>query len=163
MEIAVLGISNAGKSTLVNLISRGEFSEDMVPTIGFNMRKFKKGSVSIKMWDLGGQDQYRQMWERYCLGMQAIVFVVDSTDASKFDTAREELRALMAKPRLGHIPLLVLCNKNDLSNARPKEEILAHLDLVGIKGREVATYSISCKDSVNIDVTLQWLVAHASS
>lgn len=85
MDIAVLGLQNAGKSTFVNVISvslsaysltpqRGAFSENMIPTVGFNMRKFKKGQVSIKVWDLGGQVQYRQMWERYCHGMTAIVY-----------------------------------------------------------------------------------------
>ena len=95
----------------------------MIPTVGFNMRRFKKGQVSIKMWDLGGQVKYREMWERYCLGMQAIVFVVDSADESTFDDAREELEVLISKPRLGGIPLLVLCNKNDLPDAQSDEYI----------------------------------------
>lgn len=28
-------------------------------------------------------------------------------------------------------------------------------------GREVCVYSISCKSQTNIDITLQWLTAHA--
>jgi hypothetical protein len=30
----------------------------MIPTVGFNMRKVTKGSVVIKLWDLGGQARY---------------------------------------------------------------------------------------------------------
>jgi ADP-ribosylation factor-like protein 8 len=28
------------------------YTEDMIPTVGFNMRKVTKGKVSIKLWDL---------------------------------------------------------------------------------------------------------------
>lgn len=81
----------------------GQFSEDMIPTVGFNMRKITKGNVTIKvgaayrparwrvtvtsgsplpsvrarsrpqLWDIGGQPRFRSMWERYCRGVSAIV------------------------------------------------------------------------------------------
>lgn len=43
--------------------------------VGFNMRKVSKGNVTIKLWDLGGQPRFRSMWERYCRGVSAIVYV----------------------------------------------------------------------------------------
>jgi ADP-ribosylation factor-like protein 8 len=60
---------------LLGLISLqvGEFTEDTIPTVGFNMRKVNKGNVTIKFWDLGGQPRFRGMWERYCRGVSAIV------------------------------------------------------------------------------------------
>jgi small GTP-binding protein len=73
MELTLVGLQNAGKSTLVNVIANGSFSEDLIPTVGFNMRKVTKGKVTIKLWDLGGQPRFRSMWERYCRGVQAIV------------------------------------------------------------------------------------------
>lgn len=33
----------------------------------------------------------------------------------------------------------------------------------GLKDREVAVYSISCKSQKNIDITLEWLTKHAKS
>lgn len=47
----------------------------MIPTVGFNMRKITKGNVTIKVWDIGGQPRFRSMWERYCRGVNAIVYV----------------------------------------------------------------------------------------
>ena len=55
MELSLIGLQNAGKTSLVNVIATGGFQEDMIPTVGFNMRKVSKGSVTIKLWDLGGQ------------------------------------------------------------------------------------------------------------
>jgi hypothetical protein len=52
----------------------GAFMEDMIPTVGFNMRKVTKGNVTMKLWDIGGQPRFRSMWERYCRGVNAIVY-----------------------------------------------------------------------------------------
>lgn len=37
LQIAVLGLQSAGKTSLVNVLSSGQFSEEMVPTVGFNV------------------------------------------------------------------------------------------------------------------------------
>jgi hypothetical protein len=57
------------------------------------------------------------MWERYCRGVNAVVYVVDAADHANVDTAKSELHELLNKPTLGGIPLLVLGNKNDLPGA----------------------------------------------
>lgn len=127
------------------------------------MRKVTKGGVTIKIWDLGGQARFRSMWERYARGVQAIVFVVDAADLDGIDAARQELHDLLSKPSLAGIPLLVLGNKNDLSEALSGSELISQLDLraPGLRDREVCLYSISCKRQKNIDVTLEWLIKHA--
>ena len=58
---------------MFDIFQSGQFSEDMIPTVGFNMRKITKGHVTIKVWDIGGQPRFRSMWERYCRGVNAIV------------------------------------------------------------------------------------------
>jgi len=52
LELTLVGLQNSGKTTLVNVIASGQFSEDMIPTVGFNMRKVTKGSVTMKLWDI---------------------------------------------------------------------------------------------------------------
>jgi len=163
MELTLVGLQNSGKTTLVNVISAGDFQEDMIPTVGFNMKKVTKGNVTIKLWDIGGQPRFRGMWERYCRGVNAIVYVVDSADREKFEASKKELHDLLSKPPLSQIPLLVLANKNDLAEAVELNSIIEIFDLKGIQGREVCCYSISAKNSVNIDITLDWLIKHSAS
>ncbi|KAH0630224.1 hypothetical protein JD844_012978 [Phrynosoma platyrhinos] len=112
----------------------GQFSEDMIPTVGFNMRKVTKGNVTIKIWDIGGQPRFRSMWERYCRGVNAIVYMV-----------------------------LVLGNKRDLPNALDEKQLIEKMNLAAIQDREICCYSISCKEKDNIDITLQWLIQHSKS
>ncbi|TPX70012.1 hypothetical protein SpCBS45565_g02114 [Spizellomyces sp. 'palustris'] len=162
MELTLVGLQNSGKTTLVNVIANGQFSEDMIPTVGFNMRKVTKGAVVMKLWDLGGQARFRSMWERYCRGVNAIVFVLDAADHDKIPAAKAELHQLLEKPQLINIPVLVLGNKNDLPNALTVEQVIDQLELRTINSREVACYSISAKNATNIDITLNWLIKHAS-
>jgi ADP-ribosylation factor-like protein 8 len=161
MELSLIGLQNAGKTSLVTVLTTGFYHEDTIPTVGFNMRKVTKGGVTIKLWDLGGQPRFRSMWERYCRGVQAIVFVVDSSDIENLGAAKRELLELLSRPSLTGIPLLVLGNKNDLADALPASELIARMDLTSIQDREVCLYSISCKRQSNIDVTLEWLTRHA--
>lgn len=163
MELTVLGLQNAGKTTLVNLISTGDFTDDRIPTVGFNMRKVQKGGVTLKMWDLGGQARFRTMWERYCRGVSAVVFVIDAADEDRFETARVELSDILSRPALYGIPVLVLANKSDLPGAvRSTDEIVDIFGLKDIKEHVVSVYSISAKNRTNIDVTLQWLIDHGT-
>merc|ERR1712216_499780 len=104
MELTLVGLQNSGKTTLVNVVATGGFSEDMIPTVGFNMRKVTRGKVTIKLWDLGGQPRFRSMWERYCRGVHAIVYVVDSADPDDIAVSKTELHDLLAKPALERIP-----------------------------------------------------------
>eukprot|EP00039_Didymoeca_costata_P018955 m.335686 g.335686 ORF g.335686 m.335686 type:complete len:191 (-) comp17650_c0_seq1:1035-1607(-) len=163
MELTLVGLENSGKTTFVNVIASGQFSEDMIPTIGFNMRKVTKGNVSIKLWDIGGQVRFRSMWERYCSGCNAIVFMVDAADMAKMEQSKQELHKLLSKEALNSIPVLVLGNKNDLPNAMGVEQLIEALNLKAIENREVCCYSISCKSQVNTDITLQWLIKHSKS
>ncbi|ORY82926.1 ADP-ribosylation factor family-domain-containing protein [Leucosporidium creatinivorum] len=160
-DIALIGLQNSGKTSLVNVLAAGEFSSSMIPTVGFNLRKVTKGNVTFKLWDIGGQPRFRSMWERYCRGVNAIGYIVDSADKDSFPAAKAELHALLEKPELHGIPVLVLGNKNDLDNHAKVDELIAALGLASITNREVSCYSVSAKSQRNIDLTLNWLLKRA--
>ncbi|CAD7684941.1 unnamed protein product [Nyctereutes procyonoides] len=124
MELTLVGLQYSGKTTFVNVIASGQFSEDMIPTVGFNMRKVTKGNVTIKIWDIGGQPRFRSMWERYCRGVNAIVYMIDAADREKIEASRNELHNLLDKPQLQGIPVLVLGNKRDLPNALDEKQLI---------------------------------------
>lgn len=163
MELTLVGLQYSGKTTFVNVIASGNFSEDMIPTVGFNMRKVTKGNVTIKVWDIGGQPRFRSMWERYCRGVNAILYMVDAADLDKMEASRNELHALLEKPPLMGIPVLVLGNKRDIPGALEETALIERMNLLNIKDREICCYSISCKEKDNIDITLQWLIEHSKS
>ncbi|ROW10879.1 hypothetical protein VPNG_05310 [Cytospora leucostoma] len=164
MDVTMIGLQNAGKTSLLRVLSGGEFTIDSIPTVGFNMKKVQQGHVTLKCWDLGGQPRFRTMWERYCRGVNAIVFIVDIADVELLPQAREELHSLMSSPTLEGIPLLVLGNKSDLPDKLTVDELIDAMDLKSIGHREVSCYGISAKEETNLEAVLQWLVkfAHTS-
>ncbi|OAX33867.1 P-loop containing nucleoside triphosphate hydrolase protein [Rhizopogon vinicolor AM-OR11-026] len=156
-EISVVGLQASGKTSFVNVITSGQWSEDVVPTIAFNYRKVRKNAVTLKIWDVAGQPKFRSMWERYCNGVDAVVFVVDSADQEKFDTVRFELHQLLAQSSLAGVPLLVLGNKNDIPSHASVKDLIRDLQLDKIKDRPVSCYSTSMKSKHNLDIVLRWL------
>ncbi|XP_077878709.1 ADP-ribosylation factor-like protein 8A isoform X2 [Ictidomys tridecemlineatus] len=139
MELTLVGLQYSGKTTFVNVIAiqdddnmSGQFNEDMIPTVGFNMRKITKGNVTIKLWDIGGQPRFRSMWERYCRGVSAIVYMVDAADQEKIEASKNELHNLLDKPQLQGIPVLVLGNKRDLPGALDEKELIEKILYCGL-------------------------------
>jgi GTPase SAR1 family protein len=53
LELVIIGLENAGKTTLLNQLISGE-AVQTVPTIGLNVKQVRKGNVNMKVWDLGG-------------------------------------------------------------------------------------------------------------
>ncbi|MCJ1309746.1 hypothetical protein MMC25_003407 [Agyrium rufum] len=177
----MIGLQNAGKTSLLRVLAGGEFTIDSIPTVGFNMKKVQKGHVTLKWsvpktycspgiahppnrnsWDLGGQPRFRSMWERYCRGVNAIVYIVDAADTDALPVAKEELHALLEKPVLDGIPLLVLGNKSDLPNKLGVDQLIDALNLKAVSHREVSCYGISAKEETNLDAVLNWLIARTS-
>lgn len=163
LDITLLGLQNAGKTSLLRVLTGDEFTPDSIPTVGFAMKRVKVKSVTLKCWDLGGQPRFRSMWERYCKGVSAIIFVVDCADSSTIEKAKSELHDLMSKESLQGIPLLVLGNKNDLPEAIGVDETIDVLDLKSITDRLVSCYSISVKEATNLNSVLSWLIARSKS
>ena len=73
------------------------------------------------------------------------------------EEANKNLHQLLEWPSLQGIPLLILGNKNDLDSALTEEELIEILSLRRVQDRQVACFSISAKDQVNLDITVNWL------
>ncbi|KAI9720594.1 MAG: hypothetical protein M1812_002774 [Candelaria pacifica] len=138
MDITMIGLQNAGKTSLLRVLAGGEFTIDSIPTVGFNMKRVQKGHVTLKC------------------------FIVDSADKEALPVARDELHLLLEKSVLDGIPLLVLGNKSDLPEKLSVDELIEGLNLKDIAHREVSCYGISAKEETNLDAVLQWLIARAS-
>jgi len=89
-------------------------------------------------------------------------YVVDAADTEALPVAKEELHALLEKPVLDGIPLLVLGNKSDLPEKLSVDELIEALNLKAVTHREVSCYGISAKEETNLNAVLQWLIKRTS-
>lgn len=67
---------------MMNVLAYGQPVETC-PTIGLNVKVVRKDGVQFKVWDVGGQQQYRSEWGRYTRGCDVIIFVVDTNAVSQ--------------------------------------------------------------------------------
>jgi ADP-ribosylation factor-like protein 8 len=58
------------------------------------------------------------------LTLRSYRYVVDAADSAKLDASKREFKALLEKPQLSSIPILVLGNKNDLPEALTAEQLI---------------------------------------
>merc|ERR1712061_871000 len=125
-RILMLGLDNAGKTTILKQMSQEDISHIM-PTQGFNIKSLVQDGFKLNVWDIGGQKTIRPYWSNYFESSDALVYVIDSSDKRRLEESGGELRELLSDDKLAAIPLLVFANKQDLLQATPANEISEQL------------------------------------
>lgn len=133
-NIIVVGLNNSGKSSVVNHFKQEEDTvamDTIVPTVGFNVEKFKNSNVGFTAFDMSGQGRYRDLWEHYYKECSGIIFVIDSSDKLRLVVVKEELAMLLQHPDIAakRIPILFYANKMDLRDSLSSVKIAAGLNL----------------------------------
>lgn len=94
-EVMLVGLDNAGKTTILEKLQNGGVTnnddEVIAPaaTIGFNVERVDYNGLRFNVWDIGGQDATRQLWEHYFQTANAVIFVVDSKDTARLGNYNE--------------------------------------------------------------------------
>jgi len=162
IDVVLVGLENCGKTTLLNQLSMGE-AFPTAPTIGLNVKQVKKGGVNMKVWDMGGQIQYRPEWSRYARGADAIIFMVDVGKKDALSISKQELHALLEDQGLNGIPMLVVGNKIDVKPHLNQEDIITGLNLDYIATSPWAVTMVSALNGTNISDVIDWLIKRSKS
>jgi len=144
-KVIFLGLDSAGKTTLVSFLQNGTFIEH-TPTMGKEMTKMEVQGIRINIMDMGGQQDFRDLWLHEMADAECVIFMVDASAPERFNEAKIELWKLsdVFKKK----PLIVLANKYDLSPVAQVGEIINVLQLNKINSFEVLP--ISCKTGYGI-------------
>ncbi|EGC37936.1 hypothetical protein DICPUDRAFT_46140 [Dictyostelium purpureum] len=135
LKFLMVGLESAGKTTILNKLGLGEIVTT-TPADGFNIETVEFKNTNFTSWDVGGQDKIRPLWRHYYQNTQCLIFVVDSNDRERIQEARDELQKMLNEDDLGHVLLLVFCNKQDLPNAMLAPEITDKLNLHSLRQRK---------------------------
>lgn len=100
------------------------------PTLHPHSEQLTLGRVNVTAFDLGGHETARRVWSQYCGNVDAICFLIDASDRTRFQESAEELRALMNQEELISKPFVILGNKIDKPSAASEEELRMHLGLL---------------------------------
>jgi small GTP-binding protein len=120
-KIVVVGASSVGKSSIVQRLVQGTFTDDGTSTCGADFYTYScpvnNETVKLQIWDTAGQERFRSISKSYFRNAVGAVLVYDITNMSSFDQLAEWLNDLqtLSAPN-AHI--LLVGNKADLEKDR---------------------------------------------
>ncbi|MCG3224864.1 MAG: GTP-binding protein [Candidatus Heimdallarchaeota archaeon] len=163
VNIVILGLENAGKTTLLRNISGMDFTETFT-TIGLNIELLKYKGLDFQAIDIGGQLQFREtLWQYYTTLAKGAIFVFDIFDKSKFTEAKQWFEYISHRISKKAV-LLFLANKIDLKDEDDTflttEEIINMFELDNIyryPERSFKIWEISAKTGENVDDAISWM------
>ncbi|EFA81020.1 ARF/SAR superfamily protein [Heterostelium album PN500] len=129
-SLIIIGLGNAGKTTLLQVLSKDVLKAHM-PTQRPHMDHFVASNVTFKAWDLGGQQGLRALWRNYTAGSSdssklIVIFMVDTTDPQQLGEAKAELHD--ALEYTNGAPMLIVGSKIDRPGLN-REQLIQALDL----------------------------------
>jgi GTPase SAR1 family protein len=144
-KIPVLGIQNAGKTSLINTLQR-EFKSltKIKPTKGIERTKISFLNKTIAVWDFGGQEKYREDYikkkpEINFGDITDAFYVIDFQDQNSFNESIsyfQEIARLM-KENSPNATVNLLINKID-PEMEKNEEVAKLYQTLGSKFAEIA-------------------------
>ncbi len=101
-KVLVCGLDAAGKTSLLSKFGGRLGISDMIathPTKGVVRMKFGNSKLSLFMWDLGGQEEYRERYlnnpEQYFIQLDLLMYVIDIQDSDRFDESLQYLEKIL--------------------------------------------------------------------
>lgn len=128
-RILMLGLDGAGKTTILYKVKLNE-SVHTIPTIGFNVETVSPyRGITFTVWDVGGQEKIRRLWEHYYQGSSGLFYVVDSSDVERIEESSRELLSIVQDDRMHGVPVVIIANKQDLPNSLSSSQLVDKLNL----------------------------------
>ena len=152
----MVGLYGAGKTTILFKLKRGVVFTS-IPNIGFNVETLEYENISFMVWDVGGQTKIGPLWEQYYKGIDAIIYVVDSNDREKMEESRQQLMNMLSNNLLRNVALLVLANKQDLTDALSSSDVIRELGLDSLRNRNWFVQATCATTRSGIYEGLNWL------
>ncbi|XDV51198.1 hypothetical protein PO909_020123 [Leuciscus waleckii] len=156
IRLLMVGLDAAGKTTVLYKLKLGEVVTT-IPTIGFNVETVDYNNISFTVWDVGGQTKIRGLWKYYYQYTEGLIFVVDTSDHDRIETAAEELKMMLEEDEMRDAVLLVLANKQDLPKAMTVSELTDRLGLHTLRGRQWFVQATCAVQGSGLYEGLDWL------
>jgi len=166
--VIILGLGNSGKTTLLDTLKQDPHAKDS-SILHSNVEELILGNVKLTTSTLpDGNTQIDHVWQDSFSIVDGIIFLVDSTDRSRFDQAKAIINFLLSDERVLNTPFTILGTKNDLQGAISREQLRQVLHVFPIIKEEGAfdpinpkrplqTFMCSVKDHESYGHAFRWI------
>ncbi|MFX1292935.1 MAG: tetratricopeptide repeat protein [Promethearchaeota archaeon] len=121
-KFIIVGDHSVGKTSLIRRFVENRFLDDYRTTIGLNIISHSYNAfgnkINLALWDIGAQRYFKRYRKTYYKGAQAAFIVFDLTSRESFDNVLKWYKELLEFIDDENIPIIIVGNKNDLSNKR---------------------------------------------
>lgn len=160
-NLIIIGLDNSGKTAILNRLKQPNriVPEETTPTIGYQKEEFSRDGVDFEVYDMSGEEKYRDLWTNYASKIHGIIFVVDAADRLRLNVAASELETMLEDKLLPFdAPVLVLANKSDMKEALPPKEIAEIMRLKEMK-RLYSIHKTCALNGEGLETAIEWLTA----
>ncbi len=128
-KIVLIGDARVGKTSLVRRFVSNMFDPSYKITLGTTIMKkevdYLTYNVTLAIWDIGGQEVFRQIRSKYFFGSKGALAVCDTTNTESFKNLPSWVESF--KKEVGDKPIIFLANKCDLKNQQVTEDDMKKL------------------------------------
>lgn len=158
-KLLFIGLDNAGKTSLLTFLEQGPNDVVPKPSVAFDTRAVKYKGVNFDIYDVAGGQKVRDLWKHYYADMDAVVWVIDASDAERFAESKAALQTALKDASMKRdSPILFVVNKADAPGAKSNDEIKAALDLDNsLKGRTWTLQRTNAKKGDGVYEGFKWL------
>lgn len=135
-----IGLDGAGKSTIIDFLREGRFIQH-TPTMGKRKLEIDVEGTRISMFDMGGQQSFRDLWFGEIKTAKCVVFVIDEAAQHRFEEALTEFEKILPEIKKRNLKLLIIANKHDLPNAASISQIIEAFGLLDLENFEIIELS----------------------
>ena len=155
MRLSIIGDSQTGKSSILNVYLGNDFTYDILSNIGIDKQSVEKqmkdgNKIKIIFWDTAGQERFHSLSSGTIKNSQGIIICFALNDKQSFENVvlwLEDVRNVSEK-----IPIVLFGNKCDLVDERKvtKEEIERF-----VKKNDLVYFETSAKEKINLEEGFQ--------
>lgn len=148
----MLGDEGVGKTSLVTRFKENNFNPNYLATIGTAITKKEVEldifSVSLAIWDIGGQEFFQKFHPEYYKGSEGALVVCDVTNFRSFENLPKWVKGF--REVVGNKFVIFVVNKIDLQQIEVQEEHIHNM----VKRFPHSRYKFtSAKDGTNTNDT----------
>jgi small GTP-binding protein len=152
LKLIVFGEGGVGKTTMIHRFITGTYLEArMTVGSGFATKNVEVdgNTVTLSIWDFAGEERFRILMPKYCLGAHGGIMAFDLTRTDTFVKLDAWLK--IVRDGCPQIPLLLIGNKSDLNRFVSRENALEYTEQNSLNGY----IETSSKDDSNVSETFQ--------
>lgn len=81
--------------------------DSIAPTMGYSQSEINHEKGKIKLIDLGGGKNFRDVWHHYYDDAHGFVYVLDSSEPDRINENRDVLKRLLQEDKVKGKPILM--------------------------------------------------------